>query len=242
MSIELIDSWTGTILANASVFQKDTPNETIQAGQSFTGNGFILSRADIYINKSGLDGTLTVKIYNSVGTFGVDSKPTSNPIAISDEVSVSSLSNGLQWVLFYFSGNNRKILEKNKYYCLELEYTTGTVGNRQIVQMSAYAGATHPGNYSFFRQSTGWQSNNNFDFLFKVWGENPFCFYDKDPNINDTQWSSCGTVNSTNWDTAGDFGECLLLEDGTSLLLEDGECGIMEGTDQWGECVKPPKC
>ena len=229
MSVSLVDSCTNSAFGSVTVFQKDSSNQTTQAGQSFTGNCDKLDKVELYINKVSTDGTMVVHIYNVIGVFGTDSKPTGSPIATSDAVDVISMPSGTNWISFNFTNSNRINLSDGVHYCLELQYITGTSGNKQVVLLTP--GANHAGVFSFFRETINWHTNRNLDMRFKVWGENINCFYCKLPTTNDTSWSENSGI-----------GALRKVENGNDRLLENEQKRFLEGKQIWGKCDNPPKC
>jgi len=118
-----------------------------KVGQSFTGDGGILSSAKFYLRKVGSPtGNAVVKIYAHTGTFGSSSMPTGTSLATSDTFDVSTLTTANQLINFNFSGANKIQLIDETKYVVVIEYSGGDASSYILVGLDATS-PTHDGNY-----------------------------------------------------------------------------------------------
>jgi hypothetical protein len=141
-------------------------------GQSFQvgENGSRLYKAMWRVGTVGTvnTGTVYAELYNVTGTYGVDSKPSGDPIATSDGIAASSLTpSSWQFVTFYFTGDNMVDLDPEAIYCIVIRWDSGDLSNYLMIDGICYS-PSHPGNYSTY--DGAWWANDNFDMYFKVWG------------------------------------------------------------------------
>lgn len=126
----------------------------LKFGQCFTGVDGVLNSAKFVVKKTGDNGTVVVKVYTLIGTFGTNGKPTGDALAVSNTINVSSLSNNFSLVTFTFSGAN-KINLLNQHYCLSFESSSGA----SVTVGSSYLSPTHNGNYFYDYEGTLYASN-----------------------------------------------------------------------------------
>lgn len=160
-----------TTSGNYSFLFQDTDqalgNGTVNGvGQSFTGDGNILSGLAVYLKKSGTPtGNATAKLYAHSGTFGTSSVPTGAALATSEVFDVSTLTTSYERVPFQF--NDGVTLTNATNYVIAVEYTGGDGTN--FVQIAKDSSGTHPGNYS---EDTGsWAASSVADLIFSVYSE-----------------------------------------------------------------------
>lgn len=119
-------------------------------GQSFLGSGGQLSRATAWAKKTGSPtGSVYAKIYLDSGSFGTDSVPTGEPLAVSAAVDVSALSTSFALVNFDFSGEDAIVLEAGTAYHVVFDGIDAalSVGNTFDIGIDN-SSPTHVGNAS----------------------------------------------------------------------------------------------
>lgn len=135
-------------------------------GQSFAGNGGLLSQAVFYLAKVGSPtGNATANIYAHSGTFGSSSVPTGTALATSATFNVATLSTSLALITFTFSGANQITLSNGTNYVVSVEYSGGDVSNYVRVGYDNTS-PTAAGNAAELFGS--WSSNSN-DLCFYVY-------------------------------------------------------------------------
>lgn len=161
----LLDSYPTSNQSSTVFFLYDS---NPQCGQSFTGDGGILSSAKFYgFKHNNPTGNVYAKIYAHSGTFGTSSLPTGSPLATSDPVSVDQfganyLSPAL--VTFTFSGANKITLANGTKYVLVIEYgNTGPVD--QIRIHFDNTSPTHEGNA--FENGTAYSTRDLIFYIYK---------------------------------------------------------------------------
>lgn len=133
-------------------------------GQSFTGNGGILSRARFYVKKTGSPtGNAFAKLYAHSGTFGTSSVPTGSPLATSEPFDVSTLGTSLALEDFEFS--DRVTMTNTTKYVITVEYAGGGLSN-YVSLGSDLTSPSHGGNVS--RLNGSWASGGD-DLCFYVY-------------------------------------------------------------------------
>jgi hypothetical protein len=143
-------------------------NGTINGiGQSFTGNGDVLTTADFYLKKSGTPtGNATAKLYAHSGTFGTSSVPTGAALATSETFDVSTLTGTYTHITFTFTDDF--LMVNTTKYVIAIEYTSGDGSN--FVQVGTDASSpSHGGNKSQLNGS--WVAASGTDVVFEVWGD-----------------------------------------------------------------------
>jgi hypothetical protein len=136
-------------------------------GQSFTGDGGVLNSAKFYLKKYGSPtGTVFAAIYAHTGTFGTNSKPMGVPLAVSDNVNVSTLSTSFGLVSFTFSGANKITLTAGTKYVVVFDCINSS--NTISVGMDS-SSPSHSGNVSD-RDGEDWYTDySGYDLCFYVY-------------------------------------------------------------------------
>src|SRR5690348_15362400 len=94
--------------SNWSSNQALRSGSTIKAGQSFVGDGSVLSFIYALLSKTGVPtGNVVACIYAHSGTYGTSSVPTGSPLATSDPLDVSTLTTTRTIKPLVFSGANK---------------------------------------------------------------------------------------------------------------------------------------
>lgn len=143
-------------------------------GQSFavTTSG-ILNKAILPLATVGSPtGNIYVMIYAHSGTYGSSSVPTGSPLATSDVVDVSTLSEfpTFESVEFIFSGVEKISLSENTKYCLVLYFPSGT-DTKRVHHGADNSTPSHGGNYFYSANNgTSWTSYADYDLCFYVYG------------------------------------------------------------------------
>lgn len=141
---------------------------TVGAGQSFAGNGGVLSACRFYLKKTGSPtGNAVCKIYAHSGTFGTSSIPTGAALATSDNFDVSTLTTSLALTEFKFTGSNNITLTNATNYILTIEYSGGSAGNSLDVGRDA-SSPTASGNFSTYNGTT-WTAVSGSDACFYLY-------------------------------------------------------------------------
>lgn len=162
----LIDSYP---YINTVTFGSMYSGSLIYRGQSFTNtNADFLNNAVFYIRKSGNPtGLAYAKIYAHSGTYGTNSVPTGSVLATSDAFDVSTLTTSYQLITFNFTGANVVALSAGTYYCIELNYQGGNIGNQIQIGLG---GTGASGNWNYSTDGTSWYGDNTRDTVFYVYG------------------------------------------------------------------------
>jgi phage minor structural protein len=166
----LIDKYSE---ANKSAVERIATDagESNQLGQSFTGTGKILNKITLYLAKVGLPTEyIYVSVYAHSGTFGTSSIPTGSALAISNQVSVSSLGIYSALIDFTFTGSNKIALANGTKYVWIITTTQGTSSDNVLVGIDSTS-PTHGGNYCFHNVGGAWSYNAAKDVIFYVWGD-----------------------------------------------------------------------
>lgn len=151
-------------------------------GQSFTGNGGILKKIELFIGHDTYSpsGTMYLRIYEHAGTYGTSSAPvnaadpadtpTSGWIAISDAVSSTAITTQTgEWIGFTFGGSNQIVLNDGTYYLFILDWipTSYTYDNTFAVHGdSNNSGTLHAGNLYIDGAS---EANNGPQATWDLW-------------------------------------------------------------------------
>jgi hypothetical protein len=160
----LMDSYADTNQDTDQTLGNGTINGV---GQSFTGNGDVVTAADFYLKKSGTPtGNATVRIYAHSGTFGTSSVPTGAALVSSETLDVSTLTTLYQHITFKFLDDFTAV--NTTKYVVAIEYSGGDGSN--FVQVGTDGSApTHGGNKSQLNGS--WAAASGVDVVFEVWGD-----------------------------------------------------------------------
>jgi len=147
----------------------------IEAGQSFTGDGSVLDSVSFYLGKIGSPtGNAVAKIYAHSGTYGTSSVPTGAALATSDNVDVSGIPSGTEWVNstewvnFTFSGDDKITLTNSTYYVVTF-FPPEYVVDNEISIGADISSPTHSGN--FCNYDGGWTGYGVYDLCFYVYGD-----------------------------------------------------------------------
>jgi hypothetical protein len=132
----------------------------IGVGVSFTGDGSQLNSIRIYLTNVSSVGNIVCKIYAHSGTFGSTGIPTGSALAISNTVSLSSISTTRgSYTDFAFDGT--LTTTNGTYYFICLEYT----GYFEIAFDDA--ALTFPGTIAYLDSDiSGWQVDTDNAFIF----------------------------------------------------------------------------
>lgn len=142
---------------------------TIKVGQSFTGDGKVLSSAQFYLAKqSSGAGDVTVSIYAHTGTFGSGGTGTGSALATSDAIDASTFSTTIALISFTFSGANKIRLVNGTKYVVVVEKAAGALNTGVNVGQDDTS-PSHAGNFVFFTSSWGAQTTR--DTIFYVNGD-----------------------------------------------------------------------
>jgi hypothetical protein len=138
-------------------------------GQSFNGNGDILTSVKFYVSKIGSPtGTYCAKLYAHSGTFGTSSVGTESPLATSDTRDVSEISDS-QYQLFEFTFSTPYTLVANTKYVIGLSYDGGNSSNYLLVGQDSTSPA-HAGNQCSLYYNGTWYAHNFYDVIFYIYG------------------------------------------------------------------------
>lgn len=170
---------------NQDTTQSMRSASVVGVGQSFVGNGGVLTSAQFYLKKTGSPtGTAVAKVYAHSGTFGTSSIPTGAALATSGTIDVSTLTTSYALTSFKFTGTNNITLTNATDYVVTVEYSGGSSGNTVDVGIDSSA-PTHGGNESTLTGST-WTAASGIDAVF-------FVFTDGEITINVTNGGSTPT-------------------------------------------------
>lgn len=160
-------------------------------GQSFTGNGGILTTARFSVKKIGLPtGTALAKIYAHFGTFGTNGVPTGTALATSEPINVASLNTSFLPTDFAFTGANQIVLASLTKYVVTIEYTGGDVTN-YVGPATDDTSPTHAGNASLKITGT-WGGASVEDMVFAVLTKNPSTYL----NVYENQQTAVDLYNA----------------------------------------------
>jgi hypothetical protein len=164
------------------------PIITDYRGQSFTGNGGVLSKARLYLDKTNNPtGTVRAKIYAHSGTYGTSSVGTGDALEVSDTVAVSTITGTLTLYDFNFSGD--LVLGDGTYYVLMLEGGGSFAGGNTVRWGCDDSSPTHGGNSCRYETDTDtWIADSTRDMCFYV--ETHTRVLDKNSEIEDDTFSN----------------------------------------------------
>lgn len=137
-----------------------------RAGQSFTGNGGIITDANVSLWELGTPpGNCWLEIYaeTHATAFGTDSLPTGAPLATSDVRTAAGLTGNN--VVFNFTGANRITLTNGTKYVLVFAYLSGDNGNRKELGFDNTSPG-HAGNPCYYVSS--WIAVTDRDLRFSI--------------------------------------------------------------------------
>lgn len=114
-------------------------------GQSFTGNGELLTNIDLYLQRTGsATGTMYINLYNHTGEYGVSSAPTGLALATSTVINVSNIPEVMELTTFTFENENIIQAASGTNYVFLAHYINSTSTN--YIGMGISSPSTHSGN------------------------------------------------------------------------------------------------
>lgn len=136
-------------------------------GQSFTGDGGLLTRAAFWMATTGTPpGSLTAVVYAHTGTFGTTSGVgTGSPLATSTARS-AALPNTYQWQYFDFDGT-LTLANGTPYVIVVMLDTTGDASNTVNMRVDPSA-PSHPGIKQSIAGGT-WTATTSSDAIFRIY-------------------------------------------------------------------------
>jgi hypothetical protein len=168
----IIDSYSESNYASVGIIYGGFAADS-KEGQSFTGDGGILSSAKFLLRKNGSPtGNAVVKIYAETHetAFGTDSVPTGSALATSGTYETSNLTTENQLISFPFTGANKITLVDGTYYFVSFEFDGGDIGNRVYIGLDN-ASPTHNGNTAKYNEAGGgwisWDGADNCFYVYK---------------------------------------------------------------------------
>lgn len=186
-------------------------------GCSFTGNGFPIANAVFLLERVGtFTGEVTATIWAHTGVFGISGIPTGDPLAVSDGLDVSSISQGGLNTLV-FSEANQIILENGVHYVVTVHVSNADMGHYVLIfyhnSETTQGFPFHPGNMvcSYYAYPY-WNAPLSWDLIFYINNTDPHCELYKDDTLlldGTRGWnavdlnSSLTLVDSDVWDTYG---------------------------------------
>jgi len=161
----VVDSYSVDNLSQNHVI--GTGGNATRVGQTFTPNqNCTLYSCKFYVGKTGNPtGNIVAKLYNMTGTYGSTGVPTGVALATSDVIDITTISGGL--LEFIFSGANQYSLISETYYCIDIEYTGGSLPNDYVYYGWDTTSPTHSGNS--FSYISSWNADANDDVIFYVY-------------------------------------------------------------------------
>jgi len=138
-------------------------NTVTRIGQSFTGDGNVLTGAIFHLSKTLLPtGNAVAKLYAHSGVYGTSSVATGSALATSENFDVSTLDGTL--TLTYFQFNDEVTLTAATNYVIALEYT-GTATDYINVGTDTST-PTHAGNFATYTGT--WSAVSGTDAIFYI--------------------------------------------------------------------------
>jgi len=163
LSSVLLDENNGS---NDAVVNIDAVAEWV--GQSFTGDGSLLSRAAFQLTEQGniTGGTLVAKLYSHTGTYGTSSNRLSL-LATSEAINATDLPPTVEFTEFNFA-TAYKTIDNTKYVIL-IEVATTITGTSSPSCRVWYDDSTpsHSGN-----KCTNTGTDSGHDTNFRIWSDN----------------------------------------------------------------------
>jgi len=163
LEVQTVHPSSNAMLGNSAVFQV------------FSGNGYMLSSADVYAQRVNSVGGVIIRaaVYNAAVQSGSFLVPSGSPLAVSEEVIFQYLQSSFVMVEFVFTGNNQIVLNSGSMYCLVIY--AETAGLSAGVTGLRFGRTTQPDNFlarnSGFYNSA-WNTNSN-PLIFTVYGFDP---------------------------------------------------------------------
>lgn len=137
-------------------------------GQTFTGDGSIISSVKFYIAKrAGITGNIFARIYAHSGTFGTSGVPTGSVLASSTAFDASTLTTSLGLAEFSFTSSNKISLDSGTKYVVVID-CEGTSSSLSIDVGVDNSSPSHAGNY--VDDDPAWTAYSGIDAPFYVNG------------------------------------------------------------------------
>jgi len=122
-----------------------------------------------YMKKRGSPtGNAVAYLYAHTGTYGVNGKPTGDPIATSDNLDVSTLTTSPELTTFTFSNLNKITLNSGTKYFVVVYYNGGDINNYIDVGKDN-SSPTHGGTSVYSSDGSTWNSSTSVNFCFYVY-------------------------------------------------------------------------
>ncbi len=162
-----VDSYDETNQNTFEAISVGVTNDSVS--QSFTGDGKVGNRCELYLRKNGTpSGDMVLKIFAHSGTFGTSSLPTGTPLAISDVIDMATLTTS--YVLTSFVFNQAITLVNTTKYCIIIEVSGGDSSNHTEVGVDSTT-PTHGGNLALRNRTTKvWSADSGIDAVFFIFG------------------------------------------------------------------------
>lgn len=144
-------------------------------GQCFTmgASNKKICKAKFYLQKIGSPvGHLKAALYAVTGSCGTNGRPTGDPLALSDSVTMESVGTDYVLVEFIFTGDEKYEMQASTTYCIECLVSDATLLDLDncINVGIADEEPTHNGNWSGYIESS-WNFTDGTDTIFYVYGE-----------------------------------------------------------------------
>lgn len=218
----LYDSYSES---NADVFFTIPNSGTLtQVGQSFIGNGGLLTDVKFYLKKSGsTTGNITAYLYAHSGTYGTSSVATGSALATSSTVDSSTLTSTATLYTFTFDGTYTLVDGTN--YVIAIEYTGGNYFGGIFINVGCdQTSSTHAGNGCFY--DGAWTASSNIDLAFYIYTITSEDVY--------TSWTNPSKPLEGNTVATAGMGSGLLL----ALTYSGGEILVVGGPVTWTSVSK----
>jgi len=175
VQIDTVNTFSSIVDSDSDVFDSypyqnvagwiNTSNTVFGVGQTFLGNGDVLSKASFRLNKTGAPtGSVYAYLYAHTGTFGSTGVPTGAALAISGAVAITSFISD-SMVDFDFS-YALVTLTNGTPYVIVMTYNNGSAVNMIGVAVDNSA-PSHVGNY--VQYTTVWAPSTTYDVIFYVY-------------------------------------------------------------------------
>lgn len=144
-------------------------------GQTFKGNGMLLTSAKFYLDKIGTpSGPAVAALYATTGTYGTSAcVPTGSALATSNSIDVSTFTTSPTLTLYEFIFPRGALLASGTPYAIVLDVSgsTSTGANRMTAGQTTSGG--HSGNRVNFDNSIvfAWAGSGTIDLDFYVFGK-----------------------------------------------------------------------
>lgn len=157
ISPTLVDSYSETNKDSSQILYTGS---VYDYGQSFTNTTeSTLSFCKAYLKKNGtsfgVGASVYATIYTHTGNYGVNGTPVGPILAISDAVTIASITGSFSLINFTFSGANKITLAANTHYVMVINFGYGDVSNNIEVGLDSST-PTASGNASYSSDGTNW--------------------------------------------------------------------------------------